>query len=82
VRPHLHVALAAASGLAVGGVLRPIGASVLTDTLSMTGIWDRSEEYDPLPLSMFVIALYVPAATFGVALRGAAQGRPLRAVRS
>jgi hypothetical protein len=62
------------------GLVPWAGASLLADALWLSGAWDRSSEYEPLPLSMFVLPLLVPtlacAAAFGVALRRAAGRQP------
>jgi hypothetical protein len=38
------------------------------DTAWWTGLWDRSEEYEPLPFSMFVIPIWIPCCCVAVAL--------------
>jgi hypothetical protein len=58
------------------GVVPWAGASLLADFLWYSGAWNRSaSEYEPLPLSMFVLPLGVPAlaaaAALGVAVRRA-----------
>ncbi len=77
----IAAALVAAGGYAWGrwvallwlGVLLWAVPAVVSDALWMTGIWDRSDEYEPLPVSMFVLPFGVPlmsaAAALGVAAR-------------
>ena len=60
------------------GVVPWFTLAVVLDVLWQSGIWDRSDEYEPLPLSMFVIPFWIPAASavtaLGVAL-SRARGR-------
>ena len=62
--------------LSLGALLWAV-PSLLADLAWATGVWDRSSEYEPLPLSMFVLPLGVPlfcfAAATGVLLRRARQ---------
>ena len=43
-------------------------ASLGADAAWWTGLWDRSEEYEPLPFSMFVIPIWIPCCCVAVAL--------------
>jgi hypothetical protein len=59
--------------------------AIASDVAWQSGLWDRSGEYEPLPASMFVFPIWIPACAAVVALavlarrvvdaRGAA-GRP------
>ena len=55
------------------GVVPWAAGALLADAAWWTGLWDRSDEYEPLPLSMFVLPIWVPACmaavTLGVVLR-------------
>jgi dolichyl-phosphate-mannose--protein O-mannosyl transferase len=57
------------------GVVPWATLSLGTDVAWWSGLWDRSDEYEPLPLSMFVIPIWIPcccaAAAFGIAVRRA-----------
>ena len=33
-----------------------------------SGVWDRSGEYEPLPLSMFVLPIWIPCCCAAIAL--------------
>ena len=50
------------------GVVPWLALSLGADLAWKTGVWDRSGEYGPLPLSMFVIPLWIPAAAVAVTL--------------
>jgi hypothetical protein len=52
--------------------------SLGADAAWWSGLWDRSGEYEPLPLSMFVLPLWIPSCCAVVALATAvsrARGR-------
>ncbi len=42
--------------------------SIGLDAAWMSGLWDRSEEYEPLPASMFVLPIWIPICSAVVAL--------------
>jgi dolichyl-phosphate-mannose--protein O-mannosyl transferase len=42
--------------------------SLGADAVWWSGLWDRSGEYEPLPLSMFVIPIWIPCCCAAVAL--------------
>jgi hypothetical protein len=50
------------------GVAPWLAFSLGSDLAWWSGLWDRSEEYEPLPVSMFVIPLWIPACCAAVAL--------------
>jgi hypothetical protein len=55
------------------GVAPWLTLSVLSDAAWMTGIWDRSDEYEPLPTTMFLVPfglpIFVALVALGVAVR-------------
>jgi hypothetical protein len=57
------------------GVVPWLTLSVLSDAAWMTGIWDRSDEYEPLPTTMFLVPFGLPITiglvALGVAVRKA-----------
>jgi hypothetical protein len=50
------------------GVAPWLALSLGADAAWWSGLWDRSGEYEPLPLSMFVIPLWIPPSCAAVAL--------------
>ena len=61
--------------LAFVGVIPWLGLAILLDAAWLTGVWDRSEEYEPLPSTPFVLVFGVPLlvglVALGVAVRKA-----------
>src|SRR3954453_12118688 len=55
------------------GVVPWAALSFGADAAWWTGLWDRSGEYEPLPLSMFVIPIWIPCCCAAVALGVAAR---------
>ena len=57
------------------GVVPWLTLSVLSDAAWMTGLWDRSDEYEPLPTTMFLVPFGLPilvgTVALGVAVRKA-----------
>jgi hypothetical protein len=57
------------------GVAPWLTLSVLSDAAWMTGLWDRSDEYEPLPTTMFLVPFGLPIlvglVALGVAVRKA-----------
>jgi hypothetical protein len=55
------------------GVIPWLTISVLSDAAWMTGLWDRSDEYEPLPTTMFLVPFGLPIlvglVALGVAVR-------------
>ena len=55
------------------GVVPWATLSLGADVAWWSGLWDRSSEYEPLPLSMFVFPIWIPsccvAAALGTAVR-------------
>jgi hypothetical protein len=50
------------------GVVPWAALSLGADAAWWSGLWDRSGEYEPLPLSMFVIPIWVPCCCATVAV--------------
>jgi uncharacterized membrane protein YhaH (DUF805 family) len=65
------------------GVVPWAALSLGADAAWWSGLWDRSTEYEPLPLSMFVIPIWIPcccaATALGVAVRRLRDRRSSRA---
>jgi hypothetical protein len=63
------------------GVVPWAALSLGADAAWWSGLWDRSDEYEPLPLSMFVIPVWIPcccaAVALGIAVRRARERRGL-----
>ena len=68
------------------GVVPWLALSLGADAAWWSGLWDRSSEYEPLPLSMFVIPIWIPcccaATALGVAVRRMRDRRDSRAGNS
>jgi hypothetical protein len=68
------------------GVVPWAALSLGADVAWWSGLWDRSGEYEPLPLSMFVIPIWIPcccaAGAIGVAVRRVRDRRGSRAGNS
>lgn len=68
------------------GVVPWAAVSLGADAAWWSGLWDRSSEYEPLPLSMFVIPIWIPcccaATALGVAARRLRDRRRSRAGNS
>jgi hypothetical protein len=68
------------------GVAPWAALSLGADAAWWSGIWDRSSEYEPLPLSMFVIPIWIPCCcavtAIGVAVRRVRDRRGSRAGNS
>jgi dolichyl-phosphate-mannose--protein O-mannosyl transferase len=60
------------------GVVPWLTLSLGADAAWWSGLWDRSEEYEPLPLSMFVIPIWIPACCTAVAVAVALRRARLR----
>lgn len=62
------------------GAIPWLALALLLDAAWLTGVWDRSDEYEPLPSTPFVLVFGVPLfaglVALGVAIRKAVQ--PLR----
>ena len=43
-------------------------ASLGADAAWWSGLWDRSDEYEPLPFSIFVIPIWIPACCLAIGL--------------
>jgi hypothetical protein len=50
------------------GVVPWAALSLGADAAWWSGLWDRSGEYEPLPLSMFVIPIWIPCCCVVVAV--------------
>ena len=50
------------------GIVPWAALSLGADAAWWSGLWDRSSEYEPLPLSMFVIPIWIPCCCAAVAL--------------
>jgi hypothetical protein len=61
------------------GTVPWVTLALLSDIAWMTGIWDRSDEYEPLPTTPFLVIFGLPIliglVAFGVAVRKA-RGAP------
>ena len=55
------------------GTVPWVALALLSDVAWMTGLWDRSDEYEPLPTTMFLVPFGLPIliglVAFGVAVR-------------
>ena len=55
------------------GTVPWLALSLLSDAAWMTGLWDRSDEYEPLPTTPFLVIFGLPVlialVALGVALR-------------
>ena len=65
------------------GVVPWAALSLGADFAWWSGLWDRSSEYEPLPVSMFVIPIWIPCCcavtALGVAVRRVREKRASRA---
>ena len=64
------------------GTVPWVTLALLSDIAWMTGLWDRSEEYEPLPTTPFLVIFGLPIliglVALGVAVRKVAHGSPGR----
>jgi hypothetical protein len=58
------------------GAIPWVALALISDVAWMTGVWDRSDEYEPLPTTPFLLVFGLPilvgAVALGVAARKAA----------
>jgi hypothetical protein len=61
------------------GAIPWVVLAVLSDIAWLTGLWDRSDEYEPLPTTPFLVVFGLPilvgAVALGVAVRKASSPR-------
>jgi hypothetical protein len=66
--------------LALVGAIPWLALAVLLDAAWLAGVWDRSDEYEPLPATPFALVFGVPLfaglVALGVAIRKAVQPPP------
>jgi hypothetical protein len=64
------------------GAIPWVALALLSDIAWMTGVWDRSDEYEPLPTTPFLVIFGLPIliglVAFGVAVRKARSPRRRR----